>query len=61
MNPLHSDNDSPVVTSVLHAAEAAARLDPADAHVAAILDLTAARPLALDAFLRVAAVEWNAV
>ena len=59
MSSLTADTLSPAVTGVDDAAAAAARLGPADAHVAAILDLAAARPLALDAFLRVAAVEWN--
>ena len=60
MNPLTGSNASPAGTDGGSAAEAAARLGPADAYVSAILDLAAARPLALDAFLRVAAVEWNA-
>jgi hypothetical protein len=42
------------------AADAARRLGPADVLVAGVLDLAAARSLALDALLSVSAVEWSA-
>jgi len=38
---------------------AAARLGPADAAVAAVLDIVGARTLALDALLRLCAIEWS--
>jgi hypothetical protein len=44
----------------LAAAEAARRLGPADLLVSRVLDIAAARSLALDALLSVASIDWNA-
>jgi hypothetical protein len=47
-------------TAAAEAVAVARRLGPADALVAGVLDIASARTLALDALLRVSAVQWSA-